>query len=83
MLIYKQTCVTQLLYEQQQLEIERTQVRAQKEQALQMLYRMKNPRVVQKYAINRLGMKKLSLKQVRQIRQGVSPMVVPTGVLYG
>lgn len=65
LLIYKQTRITQLLYEQQQFEQERAAITAEKERQLQMLFRLKNPTAVQEYAINKLGMKKISLRQVR------------------
>ena len=64
LLIYKQTCITQVLYEQQQLEQERAAITAEKEQQLQILFRLKNPRVVQEYATHKLGMKKILLRQV-------------------
>ena len=67
LLIYKQTYITQLLYEQQALEKEHTELLAQKAQLSQQLSRLNNATTVQEYAVNVLGMKKISIKQVHRI----------------
>lgn len=79
LLIYKQTRITQLLYAQQQFEQERATITAQKEQQLQMLFRLKNPRVVQEYAAQHLGMKKISLRQVHTLDNQCLAMPLKTG----
>lgn len=79
LLIYKQTRITQLLYEQQQLEQERSAITAEKEQQLQMLFRLKNPRVVQEYATQKLGMQKISLRQVRTLDNQCLATTLKTG----
>ncbi len=67
LLIYKQTYITQLLYEQQTLEKEHAELLAQKAQFSQQLSYLNNATTVQEYAVNVLGMKKISIKQVHRI----------------
>jgi len=67
MVIYKQSWITKLSYEQQILENSRTELREEKEALTQKLYRLKNPKKIKDYAINKLGMKKMELKQAKKI----------------
>jgi cell division protein FtsL len=70
MLIYRQTWFTTLSYKQQAAERQRNELVEKKEALTQQLYRLKNPQHVKKYATHTLGMKKISLKQVKKLPQG-------------
>lgn len=67
MLIYKQTWITRLSYKQQEVEKKRNELIDEKEALTQALYRLKNPKNVKKYAMNHLGMKKMSLQQAKKL----------------
>lgn len=67
LIIYKQSLLTKLSYEQQGLENVRQELRQEKEALIQELYRLRNPKKIKDYAINKLGMKKLGLKQAKKI----------------
>jgi len=68
LMIYKQAYITKLLYEQQTLEKEHAELTATYARLTQELYRLKNPAVVQDYALKSLGMKKVALAQARNAR---------------
>lgn len=69
LLIYKQTYITKLLYEQQVLEKEHTELLAQKAQLSQQLSYLSNATAVQEHATKVLGMKKLALTQVHKLNK--------------
>lgn len=69
LLIYKQASVTQLLYQQQILEKEYTELIAQQARLTQQFFRLKNPTGIQTYATKVLGLQKTVLASVRQIKQ--------------
>jgi cell division protein FtsL len=66
-MIYKQTCITQLLYDQQTLEKEYAELTATQARLTQELYRLKNSAVVYDYATRILGMKKIALAHIRKL----------------
>jgi len=67
LLIYKQTCVTRLLYEQQLHEKEKTELEAHAAQLEQQLLRLNDATAIRTYTTNTLGMKKVRLAQVSRI----------------
>ncbi len=67
MLIYKQSLLTKLSYEQQILENTRHELRDELESLNKELYNLKNPKKIKKYAIDKLGMKKMNLNQAKKI----------------
>ncbi len=69
LLIYKQTWITQLVYEQQRLTIKRTELKKELEERSRQLYQLKDPQRVYQYATTTLGMKKMSLNQAKAIKQ--------------
>jgi len=67
LLIYKQAAVTRLFYQQQKLEKEYAEGTAQHIRLTQQLFKIKNPRRIQEYAHNELGMKKTVLAHVHRV----------------
>jgi len=72
MVIYKQSQITKLSYEQQLLENTRNELREEKEALIQKLYRLKNPKKIKDYATKKLGMKKMGLSQAKRINKNDS-----------
>ncbi len=73
LLIYKQTWLTQLLYEQQRLIITRAQLKADHEDLARHLYQLKDPDHVYHYAITTLGLQKMALSQANVLKQELIP----------
>lgn len=69
LLIYKQSWITQLLYEQQQLISTKQDLQKEFETLNAQLYQLKNPHAVYQYARNNLGMKPIAITQAKTIRQ--------------
>ena len=67
LLIYKQTWITQLIYEQQRLTLKRSELKKELEARSRQLYQLKDPQRVYQYATTALGMKKMSLNQAKSI----------------
>lgn len=68
MLIYKQSWITQLLYEQQQLTTTKQDLQKELEALNARLYQLKNPHAVSQYAREILQMKPVTIVQAKAIK---------------
>ncbi len=65
--IYQQTWVTQLMYEQQALEAQKTKLMAQQATSEQELYNLRNTRAITHYATHTRALQPISLRHVYQL----------------
>jgi len=72
LLIHKQTNMSRLFYTQQTLEQELEQVRQKKQQLTQVFYSCQDKNSIKDIALNKLGMQKITLQQIKKVNN-VSP----------
>jgi len=72
--IYKYSCWAQETYHKQQQEKEKNRLLRKKETLSRELCMLKDPTYVKRYAMNKLGMQKIRLNQIKRLSVNNEPI---------